>query len=217
MYIAQRQGKITPRGQQFDCNKNLYYFNSTFVSLSVQSNSCWAQKCVQRIQMPPPEKLKRKLLTPDADGHERRRTGWWGRGHLNDYSTFSTYKCIGTQIWRRKKVKDHSSVIIWTTLHRPESQCYVRFSLPQVFLALEKMILKCFFHHIWTWRQSCLMVELFEQFVSILPNEGPMWNLVKLGQAVSENKTFKDYRILYLYISHGQGQITHGEQNLDCN
>ena len=31
--------------------------------------------------------------------------------------------------------------------------------------------------------------------------EGPMWNLVKIGQAVSEKKTFKDYEILYMYIA----------------
>ena len=31
--------------------------------------------------------------------------------------------------------------------------------------------------------------------------EGPMWNLVKIGQAVSEKKTFKDYTILYMYNS----------------
>ena len=34
-----------------------------------------------------------------------------------------------------------------------------------------------------------------------------MWNLVKIGQSVSE-KTFKDYEILNMYIAKGQGQIT---------
>ena len=35
-----------------------------------------------------------------------------------------------------------------------------------------------------------------------------MWNLVKIGRAVSEKKTIKDYTILYMYIGQGQGQIT---------
>ena len=39
-------------------------------------------------------------------------------------------------------------------------------------------------------------VEPFEQ-INILFTEGPMWNLVKISQAVSEEKTFKDYIILY--------------------
>ena len=34
-----------------------------------------------------------------------------------------------------------------------------------------------------------------------------MWHLVKIGQAVLENKTFTDYEILYMYIAQAQGQI----------
>ena len=41
---------------------------------------------------------------------------------------------------------------------------------------------------------------------------GPKYNLVKIGQAVSEKKTFKDYEILYMYIAQGQGQITPGDK-----
>ena len=37
--------------------------------------------------------------------------------------------------------------------------------------------------------------------------ESQKCNLVKIGQAVSEKK-FKDYKILYMYIAQGQGQIT---------
>ena len=52
--------------------------------------------------------------------------------------------------------------------------------------------------------------EPFEQ-IDITPwTEGPMWNLVKIGHAVSEKKTFKDYKILYLNIAQGQGHITLG-------
>ena len=47
--------------------------------------------------------------------------------------------------------------------------------------------------------------EPFEQIVNIPSTEGPMWNLVKIGQVVSEKKTFKDFMILYLYIAQGQG------------
>ena len=50
--------------------------------------------------------------------------------------------------------------------------------------------------------------EPFEQIINILSTEGPMWNLVKIVQAVSEKKTFKDFTILYMYITQGQGQIT---------
>ena len=49
--------------------------------------------------------------------------------------------------------------------------------------------------------------EPFEQIVNIFSTEGPMWNLVKIVQAVSE-KTFKDFTILYMYTAQGQGQIT---------
>ena len=37
--------------------------------------------------------------------------------------------------------------------------------------------------------------EPFEQIDDIPSTEGPMWNLVKNGQAISEKKTFKDYEI----------------------
>ena len=43
-------------------------------------------------------------------------------------------------------------------------------------------------------------VEPFKQIVDIPSTEGPMWNLVKIGQKVSEKKTFEDqYMILYMY------------------
>ena len=35
----------------------------------------------------------------------------------------------------------------------------------------------------------------FEQIGKTLLTEGPMWNLVKIAQAVSEKKTFKNYTI----------------------
>ena len=54
----------------------------------------------------------------------------------------------------------------------------------------------------------CKSVEPFEQIVNIPLTEGPMWNLVKIGQAVSEKETFKAYTIFYMYIAQMQGRIT---------
>ena len=49
----------------------------------------------------------------------------------------------------------------------------------------------------------------------IIPSiEGPLWNLVKIGRAVSEKKSFKDSEILYMYTAKGQGQITLGNKIL---
>ena len=57
-------------------------------------------------------------------------------------------------------------------------------------------------------------VEPFKQIVNTLSTEGPMGNLVKIAQAVSE-KAFENYTILYLYIARGQGQITLRRQKFD--
>ena len=54
--------------------------------------------------------------------------------------------------------------------------------------------------------------EPFEQIDNTISTKSPVWNLVKIGQAVSEKKTFKDYDILYMYIAQGQGQITPGDR-----
>ena len=59
-------------------------------------------------------------------------------------------------------------------------------------------------------------VEPFEQIVNTPSTKGSMSNLMKIGQVVSE-KIFKDYKILYMYIAKGQGQITPRRQNFDCN
>ena len=45
--------------------------------------------------------------------------------------------------------------------------------------------------------------EQFEQTDNTPSTESPVWNLVKIGQAVSEKKTFKDYDILYMCIAQG--------------
>ena len=38
-----------------------------------------------------------------------------------------------------------------------------------------------------------------------------MWNLVKVGQAVSE-MTFNDYLLWYMYTAQGQRKITSGDK-----
>ena len=58
--------------------------------------------------------------------------------------------------------------------------------------------------------------EPFKQIGNTLLTEGPMWNLVKIAQAVSE-KTFKNYQFLYTYIAQWQGQITLRGLNFDYN
>ena len=54
--------------------------------------------------------------------------------------------------------------------------------------------------------------ERFEQSVNMSSSEGLVCSLEKIGQAVSEKKTFKDYDILYMYIAQGQGQTTPGDK-----
>ena len=58
--------------------------------------------------------------------------------------------------------------------------------------------------------------EPLEQIVNIPSTEGPMWNMVKIGQVILE-KMFRDYTILYMYTAQAQGQLTPGGQNFDCN
>ena len=49
----------------------------------------------------------------------------------------------------------------------------------------------------------------FEQIVNILSTEGPMWNVVKIVQVVSEKKMFKDFIILHIYIALWLVHINH--------
>ena len=45
----------------------------------------------------------------------------------------------------------------------------------------------------------------FEQIVNTFSTEGPMRNLMKIAQAVSEKKKFKNYTILCKKIAQGHG------------
>ena len=56
--------------------------------------------------------------------------------------------------------------------------------------------------------------EPLEQIGITFLTEGPMWNLVKIAQAVSEKKTFK---ITCVYIAQRQRQITPRGQKCDYN
>ena len=55
------------------------------------------------------------------------------------------------------------------------------------------------------------------QIVKTLSKEGPMWNQVKIVQAVSEKKRFKNDTFLSMYVAPSQGQITPRGQNFDWN
>ena len=72
---------------------------------------------------------------------------------------------------------------------------------------LEKKIFKSFYH---VDMAAILFngAEPFEEIGNTLSAKGPLWNLVKIAQAISEKKTFKNYTILYMCIAQRQGQIT---------
>ena len=75
---------------------------------------------------------------------------------------------------------------------------------PEDFLVLEKKILSVLPY----MGMAAILFSAAEPFVQIVNNpstEGPMWNLVKTGQAVSEKKAFQDNTILYMSIAHEEG------------
>ena len=128
-----------------------------------------------------------------------------------------------TQIWPcRKKVKGHPRIIIWKKKQKNNKLC--RSCVPDIIYQDSASKLS------WFKRKRFLSVfspymgmaailfsgaEPFEQIVISL-TEGPIWNLVKIGQTVSE-KIFLDFSTLYMYKAKGQGQITSQGQNFHCN
>ena len=57
--------------------------------------------------------------------------------------------------------------------------------------------------------------EPFKQIVNTLFTEGPMWNMEKIAQAVSEKKIFKDNSIFTcMYIAQRQGLIRPQGKNI---
>ena len=111
---------------------------------------------------------------------------------------------MGMQIWPcRKKIKGQLVVIIWTNLVNLESLVLYTKIQPQSFLGSGE--------DFWVFLPYMGMAailfngtEPFEQIGNTLSTEGPMWNLVKIAQAVSEMKTFKIYTILYMFIAQGR-------------
>ena len=58
-----------------------------------------------------------------------------------------------------------------------------------------------------------IFAEPFEQIGNTLLTEDPMWNLMKIAQAVSENKTFKIFTQFYTYIyPSGKGRWPSGDK-----
>ena len=107
---------------------------------------------------------------------------------FSSIATFPPYKSIRLQIW----------------------PCHRKVNGLEAFLAREKMFWWYFVPYI---GMTVILFNHTERFVQIdnMPStEGPKCNLVKIGKAVSENKTFKDYEILYKHIAQGQGQTTMG-------
>ena len=83
---------------------------------------------------------------------------------------------------------------------------------PQSLLSSEEEV----FYHI-DWRHLVQWHGSIRTNYQYLSTEGPISNLVKIAQAISEKKTLKNNTILYMYIAQGQEQITPRGQNFDCN
>ena len=60
-------------------------------------------------------------------------------------------------------------------------------------------------------------MEPFEQIFNTLSTKDPMWNLITIAQAISEENIYKNNTILYMYIAQGQEQITLRGQNFNCD
>ena len=138
------------------------------------------------------------------------------------FSTFSPYKCMGTPIWPcHKKVKGQLKTVIWTNLvDLVSSMLYTKIQPQRFLVSGEEDFEVVFFFFFTIYEEGGLLVkwwELFEQIGNTLSTEGPMWNLVKIAQGVSEKKTFKNYTILYMHLAQRQGQITPRELNFEYN
>ena len=84
---------------------------------------------------------------------------------------------------------------------------YIKISL-EAFSDLQKKIFLVLKFFPYMGRMAIMFndAEPFEQIDNTPLTEGPMWNLLNIGPAVSEKKTFKDYKILYMYIAQGKGR-----------
>ena len=111
---------------------------------------------------------------------------------------------MGMQIDLAIKVKGQPRIIIWINLVGLNSpKLYTKFP-PWGFLGSGEVDFFVFFFFFFPYMS---MVDCLNKLIIPL-TESLMWNLVKIGQAVSEKKMFKDYDILYMHTALGQGQIT---------
>ena len=104
----------------------------------------------------------------------------------------------GTQIWPyNKKVKCRPSFIILTNLEDPESPVPYTKIQPQSFLSTGKDF-EVFLRYMGMAAILFSGAEPFEQIINILLTEGPRWNLVKIGQAVSEKKRLRFHDLIHV-------------------
>ena len=104
------------------------------------------------------------------------------------------------QIWpSRQNVKGHSRTVSWTNLVGLEYPILYKKIELHSFLGYGEdiqMFQMFFSPYMGMVAISFNGVEPFEQVIIIPSTEGPMWNLVKIGQAVSEkNRRLKITRI----------------------
>ena len=109
---------------------------------------------------------------------------------------------MGMKIWPcHGKVESHPRIIIWTTLADLESLMFYTKIQPWSFLCSGEDFFKCFLPY------TCMAAILFNDAESFkhrnnTPSpEGPMWNLVKIGQAFQRRRHLKIMRFLYKYTA----------------
>ena len=124
----------------------------------------------------------------------------------------------GCKFWPwRLKVKRQPTTIFWTNLVNLESPMLHTKIQSQNFLGSGEENFKCFTIYVHGSHHVFNGAEPFEEIVNTLSTKGPMWNLVKIAQAISEKKTFKNNIILYMYIAKRQEQINTRIQNFNWN
>ena len=106
------------------------------------------------------------------------------------FQLFPPYISIETQIWPcRKRIKGQPMIIVWTNLLDLESSMLYNMIQPQSFLGSGEEDFQEFLPYM-------NMTAIFLLHGTIWTNwqypfdRKPMWNLVKIAQAVSEKKTF---------------------------
>ena len=94
----------------------------------------------------------------------------------------STATATRTEIWQcRKKLKDHSRIIIWTNLVDLASPMLYTKNQPQSFLGSGEEVFEVFFYIYGYGSILFNSAKPFEQIVSTTSTEGPMRNLLKLA------------------------------------